>query len=298
MEKIIKIKRSVEDELFKRPGVTGVEIGYKIKNGKQTNDLAIRVHVKEKKDVDKDQIIPDAIEGVKTDVLERIYYPAADTTTYDPLMGGISIGKCDIVNAGTLGCIVFDNASNDPMLLSCWHVIAREGCNVGDVICQPGRSDGGQCPNNGVASLQRWRINEKVDCAVAKLDSSRGKKCEIADMLGINGTSIAQFGQEVWKRGRTSNVTRGIVESIDFSSLIDYGGTTGPIMVKDQIGIAPDLIVNLSFFEEGDSGSVLVNSNNEVVGLLHAHLNLPPFTGHAMANRIANVLTALDIHMC
>ena len=49
LDEIRRIKQSAENELLRRAGVTGVEIGYKITNGKKTNELAIRVHVKEKK---------------------------------------------------------------------------------------------------------------------------------------------------------------------------------------------------------------------------------------------------------
>src|SRR6266536_3083426 len=92
--------------------------------GKPTGTLDIRVLVAEKKAVPKTQLIPSTIEGVPTDVIERKFelHPLkvavtditleADTGTYDPLKGGISVGPCrsigGFVYAGTLGCLVKD----------------------------------------------------------------------------------------------------------------------------------------------------------------------------------------------
>ena len=126
LEEIRSIKESVENELLKRPGVTGVEIGYKIVKGKKTDELAIRVHVRKKSDVPRDQMIPTNIDGVKTDVLERDWVASADTQRYDTLKGGISISQCQVNNdAGTLGVLVTDSTTNEPLALSCWHGTCR-----------------------------------------------------------------------------------------------------------------------------------------------------------------------------
>lgn len=54
------------------PGVTGVDIGLKIVNGKKTDVMAIRVYVDKKmEDVDENIKIPKEIRGVPTDVIQR-----------------------------------------------------------------------------------------------------------------------------------------------------------------------------------------------------------------------------------
>ena len=78
MEEIRRIKEAHEHRLLSIPGVTGVDIGYKIVKGKKTNELAILVYVEEKKNDDMlpvEQIIPKEIEGVKTDVIRRSFAP-------------------------------------------------------------------------------------------------------------------------------------------------------------------------------------------------------------------------------
>lgn len=71
IEEIRRIKRSVEGDLLRLPGVTGVDVGRKIINGNETTILSIRVYVKEKGPVPKEHVVPPEIQGVPTDVIER-----------------------------------------------------------------------------------------------------------------------------------------------------------------------------------------------------------------------------------
>src|SRR5258708_12372701 len=131
VSKIVQVKEAAEADLLKRPGFTAVDVGSKYGGGKKTGEVAIRVHVAKKKDVSPDQKIPETIDGVKTDVLENEFvlqavsmpetgigdiHPEADANTYDPLLGGISIGPCQPLNnsiyPATLPPIVLSNASN------------------------------------------------------------------------------------------------------------------------------------------------------------------------------------------
>jgi hypothetical protein len=72
-EQVRQVKEQVEDELLHLPGVTGVDVGYKIVGGQKTDTLAIRVYVQKKQDAPAGQEIPTEIQGVPTDVIERRY---------------------------------------------------------------------------------------------------------------------------------------------------------------------------------------------------------------------------------
>ena len=68
----------VRDEWLKRPEVTGVDVGFKFKAGRMTDQLAIRVHVKRKlstKDLPSTEIFPDQLGGFEVDVIEAAYGP-------------------------------------------------------------------------------------------------------------------------------------------------------------------------------------------------------------------------------
>lgn len=324
LSEIRPIKQAREADLLKRPGVTGVDIGYKYVGGEKTDVRAIRVYVAEKKDpkdVPKDDMIPKTMKGVKTDVIQRkfVLHPLrlrvadlelkADTGTYDPLKGGISIGPCrsvwleppDVPSAGwyifvgTLGAIVTDNASGDPMLLSNFHVMCvDDGWSVGDTMAQPSRLDGGSCPADVVGALQRASLGGQVDCAVAS-HTARGYACEIVEIGEVTGTATATPDMAVRKRGRTTGLTYGTVDTVDLTVPIDYGDGLGEVTLTRQIGIEVDPAQSAQFGDNGDSGSVVVNDEGKVVGL---HFAGNEDGTYGVANPIQAVLDALNVSIC
>ena len=309
---IVQIKEAAEKELLGRSGVTGVDVGYKYVKGEKTPELAIRILVeKKKKQVPKGESVPEAIEGVKTDVIERVFKLhqtnrlkveditlMADTTTYDPVKGGISIGPCRSVGgyvfAGTLGAIVKDNVTNNPMLLSNFHVMCvDDGWHVGDQMTQPSRVDTGSCPANVVGTLQRAALTNSVDGAICNL-SGRTYSCSIVDIGNVAGTATATLSMAVRKRGRTTGLTYGNVDSVSLTVNINYGDGLGNKTLTNQIGISPDTSHNPKFGDHGDSGSVVVDGNRKVVGLYFAGSD----DGYGIANPIAAVLSTLNVSMC
>ena len=308
---LIAAKESVEHDILKRSGVTGVAVGYKYVGGKRTDQVAIQVFVqKKKKEVTKAEAVPKQIEGYPTDVIERVFKPhpvsakvldltpMADTGTYNPVKGGISIGPCRSVGgyvfAGTLGVVVRDNSTGDPLLLSNFHVMCVDsGWSVGDQMVQPSRVDTGVCPGGVLGTLLRAQLTSSVDGAVCTL-SGRGWACEIVDIGAVAGTSTATLNLDVRKRGRTTGLTYGKVDSLSLSVNIDYGDGIGSKTLTNQIGITSDTSKNPKFGDHGDSGSVVVDGNRKVIGLYFAGSD----DGYGVANPIAAVLSALNISIC
>ena len=310
LKAFIATKESVEDDLLKRPGVTGVAVGYKYKGGRRTDQVAIQVFVAKKMDVPDSEAIPKEIGGHPTDVIERVFKPhpvgvrvtdltpMADTGTYNPVKGGISIGPCRAIGgyvyAGTLGAVVTDNAGGNPLLLSNFHVMCVDNTwSVGDQMVQPSRVDTGACPAGVVGTLLRSALTASVDAAVCTL-SGRGYACEIVDIGAVTGTNTATLDMAVRKRGRTTGLTYGTVDSISLTVNIDYGDGIGTKTLSNQIGITPDTAQNPMFGDHGDSGSVVVDENRKVVGLYFAGSD----DGYGVANQIASVLAALNISIC
>ncbi|HEX6926715.1 MAG TPA: hypothetical protein VF167_14940 [Longimicrobiaceae bacterium] len=311
-----RVKSAVESSLLEREGVTGVGVGPKITKGQRTGELAIRVYVRKKKpksELSEEELIPETIEGVPTDVIEREFVlhrglgvPVAelevhaDTGTYDPLTGGISIGPCraigGFVYTGTLGCVVEDSATGDPMLLSNFHVFCVDDAwSVGDTMAQPSRVDTGTCPGSVVGTLQRASLGGEVDCAVANITATRGHNCEIVDIGAIAGKALPVLDEPVRKRGRTTGLTHGFVDDLALSVSIDYGNGLGEVVLTNQIGIEVDSSQSTEFGNSGDSGSVVVNASNEIIGLYFAGTE---DGSYGVANRIDPVLTALNVQLC
>lgn len=310
LNEIMQVKRAVEQEMMGRAGVVGVDVGYKYVGGQRTEEMAIRVHVAEKREVEGDERIPEMIGGFKTDVLENrfVLYGyctpgmekviAGDMTVSDPVMGGRSIGPCRRVNgclfAGTLGAVVFDVASGVPMLLSNFHIMCvDQSWQVGDVLAQPGLPDSGDCATHTIGAVQRAALGGQVDCAVSTL-AGRAYSGEIVDVGAIAGMGEAAPGMPVRKRGRSTALTYGIVESVGMTLTIDYGGEIGPLTFTDQIGIQVDTQHGIRLGEAGDSGSLFINESQQAIGLFFAGNTDGTF---GAANPIAAVMEAMKISL-
>jgi hypothetical protein len=317
------VKQRIEDDLLAQPGVVGVDINEKVSDGQPTGKLAIVVYVEEKKaksKLGKDEIIPAEIEGIPTDVKEeRIelhasrvalaeVVPLVDATKYTTLHGGISIGPCrsvhleppdvpapgDYIFAGTLGAIVRDRATHAAMALTNFHVACVDnGWTAGDAMCQPSRVDGGSCPADTFGTLTRATLSEHVDGSVITIDSGEATDCSIEEIGDVKGQTAATLNTAVRKRGRTTGLTYGKVTSVDASVTINYGDGLGSHTLKNQIRVEPDPTKSAQFSDHGDSGSVVVDANNMVIGLLFGGSSVATY-----ANPIQFVLDELNVDLC
>lgn len=310
LEAIIQKQQREQDALLNLPGVTGVDTGYKYVKGRRTRQIAIRVMVvKKKKRVPAKVRIPAMIDGIITDVIERTVVPfvlrkplqeitpAPDNKRYDPLQGGISIGPDRSVNgyvyAGTLGCIVKDKAGGEKRLLSNFHVMAMDNnWKAGDAMDQPSLVDGGSSADRAGA-LSKAVLSDHIDGALSTV-TGRETTCRIVDIGDIKGAAVAALNDPVRKRGRTTLLTYGFVDAINGTVKIDYGDGLGTKTLRHQVGIRPDTKHNPMFSDHGDSGSVVVDANNHVIGLLFAGSE----DGYTYINLIADVLAELDIEIC
>jgi hypothetical protein len=307
---MIEAKRRAEQELLERPGVIGVGVGLAESDGALTDAVAIKVYVEPGHEVASQ--LPDSIEGHPVNVVERRILPqpqtlelkpaqvGADGGSYDPLVGGISIGPCRYFGAsltivgGTLGAVVIDKASGKPMLLSNYHVLAVDKeWKAGDEILQPSLIDKVVPLCSGlVGSLSRAQLGGSVDCAVAA-QTDLDFDWSIVEIGPISGTVAAALNMHVSKRGRTTLLTHGKISATSITVIVDYGYDVGEVTLTDQIEVAADPSTPV-FSDHGDSGSVVVNDAGAVVGLLFAGSD-PPACSYL--NPIGAVTEALGVAM-
>lgn len=169
-----KIKRKIlkkligiyGDKILDKKNVTGIGVGYKIKNGKATNKLCITVGVKEKIDVDQladEDLIPEKLVGLfQTDVLPtgELKMLSAWREKCRPVRVGSSMCNENLTACST-GLPVYSKEKNFVMNNS--HCSHPDFGNVGDKILQPGPADGGTAEDHFATATKYFYDRDPSD---------------------------------------------------------------------------------------------------------------------------------------
>ncbi len=295
--------------LFSLENVVGLAYGMKKSGGHLTGekgDIVLHAEKLTEERLDYGQRIPHRIQGMVSDVValgDAAVRPIATPLTaagaenlrlsrWRPAPGGTSIAH-HRVTAGTLGCIVYDRGSGEPLILSNNHVLANatngfDGrAALGDLILQPAPTDGGSRPEDAIARLERVAALKEqgynqVDCAAAQPINRRLVLPEILSIGRVRGVSPPRLGAEIKKSGRSTGLTRGIIEGVYGMLPIRFG--------RDRVLYFRDQILIGSLDAPGDSGSLVLDEENRAVGLLFAGSSV-----YTIANPIGPVLAALCV---
>jgi hypothetical protein len=183
----LQAKEAHKAEIMAKPNVVGVGVGYKVRGGREAQELSVITLVERKisKDgLDPGALVPRQVNGVTTDVIEVGELRALQTPRdrWRPAPGGVSIGHYRI-SAGTLGVIVRDRATGVRLIVSNNHVLANSNdAQPGDAILQPGGADGGKVDGDTIAMLERF---------VPILFNTEGGQCNVAAGYAHLGNVIA-----------------------------------------------------------------------------------------------------------
>jgi hypothetical protein len=276
-----------------------VGVGLKQTHGEYTDQIAIFVYVHKKSPaeaVPESELVPPEFGGYVTDVVEARPTLISDQARYDPLRGGIEISREHTIfdgifapPTGTLGAIVRSRATGNAQLLTCAHVVNYLFSNV----YQPG--EGSAIPIMDIVGTVPALRNEFnpvfLDCAVIDLNGSRGMQAAIEGIGAVQGvsTQVPALGEVVKKRGARTLLTHGFVARLIVSPYVP---------AYDQFEISGAVPFVTEFAGKGDSGSVVLNANNQVIGLLFAipDEDLGPGLGsRGFAMLIHNVQEALQV---
>lgn len=269
---IVSVKEAYDDELLKCKGVVCTDIQPKLVNEVSSSSLGITVYVKKKvprKELCDEDVVPPEVGGVCTDVFEcSHYWPSKDLAislkakdSAEPtLQGGECIG-CDgtLVGYGTLGIAAVFNGV--PTVATCAHIIsswseAPLGENM--LTCYSQKPFG--------KSYRRYRgQSHNVDLGLANINVQEWTYLqeEIQDIGRITGYASPRLGDLVTKYGATTKKTSGVISSVDVT-----------FVEGDPIYGWPDVTLHHQFRIEGawalpgDSGSVVVNQERRVVGMV------------------------------
>lgn len=321
--------------LFSRANVCGVAMGKKMVRAAAADEeqpMSIVVLVKKKLPEDqlrRQDIIPKSIDGIPTDVIEvgEIRLLSGRTEKLKKVQPGCSIGHYKIT-AGTLGAIVKDAKTGEPLILSNNHVLAN-GSNgndgkaqIGDPILQPGPHDGGTRKDE-IGTLYKFVpvYRDKMQPVCAKAAAAEQLTNAFVRMLAPK--YIVRFMRQTQRDNLVDaalakpkdserldpNIIElgkinGVGEAEQGMKVIKSGRTTG--VTKGEIkavgatvqvdmgdgseAVFSDQIIATGMSQGGDSGSIVLDEQNRAVGLLFAGSDKV-----TIINRIQNVIDKLSI---
>ena len=299
-----------------RNNVTGLDIGYKYVGGQRTDDIVVRIHVREKipeTALEAAQVFPRDIDGIPVDIIQAVYESADESAVVtretlfqrqrrqSVIQPGLSISHPN-VSAGTFGTVVYDNLTGRPCMLSNWHVIVgSNNASPGDDIIQPGFADGGRLPQDRVGQLERSILNAEGDAAIAVIDLTSGRSLDLTQYetgVTVQSARMAKIGDILGKSGRTTGVTQGRVDGFG-AYTIPYSVGARTIQGFKIVPVIDGNPNNDEISSGGDSGSIWYDSDtHEGIGLHFAGETSPnPRQEHAISCHLPIVLDALNISL-
>jgi hypothetical protein len=182
--------------------------------------------------------------------------------------------------------------------------LAKDGDRVG----QPIHSKTCCCHSHVIGNNLVGISDGKVDCALAKYDGSRSINLVItnnatSEILRVKDKDEPIVGVPVKKIGARSGFTIGVVVDIGVVTTTEQqiplpDGTTVR-QRKDQVIVRPDATETyqlengkVGFSNHGDSGSVILDVDGDIVALLHGAVR--DMEHLTLANPIDNVLAAFE----
>lgn len=307
-DRIRAAKAQHETTLFSRANVVGVAISHKVIGGQETDEACIVVYVESKKpesELRPRDIVPKAVDGVRTDVVETGRFRAIAmmeprgvqrTTRIRPAPGGVSVGH-ERVSAGTLG-VLARRPGGSLVLLSNNHIFANSNdARAGDPILQPGPADGGTT-EDAIARLHEFvpivfsnrdlgpvgRLVERglapllvlFGLGLKRLPSGRTNLVDAAVAAPLSPDLVSP---EIFEIGRVSGVAAAELGMRVQKSGRTTGLTAGRVQALDGVvqvdydgrsAIFRQQIISDMLSRGGDSGSLVVDERRRAVGLLFA----------------------------
>jgi len=320
----------------------GVGLSYKETRDGRSNRLAFVAVVQKKRperELKASELIPRWFEGVPTDVWEAFHAPSLTAAPSSILTGGIELNS-NRGETGTLGCLVTRGPAGptqEQFLLSAHHVFYEDFAETssGGDVGAPNLSCCWICVTGKIAEVTTGVGTNNLDCAIAKINGRRPIQQLIPKLgptlpdrqnadLVMGVAPLVDVGQgfmspvavdaHVRKVGASSGLTGGTVYALNVP--VNADPISGYPAMEGQIIITPNQEEGhkrkdgkYDFGIVGDSGAVVVDDRNRIVGLLSRapffQANPPPpyrpvpewVHQGGGANDIHKVMSALNIQI-
>jgi hypothetical protein len=212
-----------------------------------------------------------------------------------PAAGGDSLGEGKANGeSGTLGALVVDAAGKE-LILTCHHVVGTaNSTSRGSPVWQPSADKGGGTKDRigqvyDIEPIVMGGITaNNFDAALVELDKPGSVTPGVQSLGSLAGSAVGTYLRtDVSKYGTNTKSTSG--RYLYRSTYLQHYAGVGDALFVDQLGIFKR---PKQFSDGGDSGAVVLNTANEVVGLLFAHakdINM------SFANPIQPILTRFGV---
>lgn len=312
-DEIVAARDRAAPVLLRLPNVTSVGIGGRVRSGQRIPELVLKVYVDVKVPAGQlapSERIPSEVEGLPTDVVQMptvgsedvatpvppgspaIAFAQRDEDKYRPIVGGARIEGTltDTHDGGTLGCIMVSTTdATKAYAFTNWHVMQgqhHKDPTIGQTKAgQPTNKDSvTKCCSHIIGTLVAGARNTSTDAALIELNPGLEWKAEVLDIGPLAAehpvdANEAATHPAVRKRGDRTRLTGGVIDSIN--ATVTVGGITRSNVIVVVPNPNPTLAASDPYFfgDHGDSGAVLVNDANQVVGVHLAHPG-PPASGN------------------
>ncbi len=303
LKRVIEIKRELSST-YLQPGFSNSIHAIGIGKLDRSDDYCIQIFIDD--ETKQDPLVTALPNGYRGVFLELIVMPRASflaesipasppkseqfargiRDSQQVIIGGISGANTNLTGeSGTIGYFCTRKSklsrTKEIYLLSNSHVFAdlrKSRVDDGDLIMQP--SPGERESNRPIASLVNFsalkfdtNINapNHIDAAIAKLWTRQLHKPLIPLVGAVKGyvkKKDIEIGETARKFGRTTGYTEGHIYSIYLDIWIRYDRTGKSAFFHDQFLIEPALPEYTKFVAKGDSGSLVVDANQNAIGLL------------------------------
>lgn len=289
-------------EFMGKPGVTGVDMGFKYVNGRRTDQIVLRVHVKDKRpvsDLNGNEVIPGVYRGVPVDVIElqgvaeSVVGRAPVDQPLDILQPGIRIQSAAATDQfGTLGALVRKNSANDELFfLTCAHVLLKSLGDSSPSVYQPGPDE-----VHTIGALKLWHYENGLDAALVKLDGRRNATNQPYGIeQPLTSARMPSWGETLQKIGARSGDTDATVDGMGTHTL--YNSQLGNIEVECFILKPKGLQRNFNISMGGDSGAIWFDPSTGAAVGLHFMGNSGNNPDAAYAINMPYVLSELDVEL-
>ena len=274
---MLDICRNNYHYLMAFPNVQGVGVGFKSINGKETNIPSIHVLVDKKINISnltQRYSIPSKYMKFHTDIIETgIHRIHGLNDRIRPLQGGYSVSAANSNVAGSLGCIVTKGnvLKKEYFILNSNHIIAGENqFKIGTDIVQPSHIHGGVAPTDSIARLFKFipikfktaisTPSNYMDCAIARLNDKSLASKMLNSIGKIKGVADPILKSTIRKIGAGTGLTQGTIATFGVTLDVKYEDNKSARFLNQ-------FRTNLKT-DDGDSGAVIVDKNNKIVGLL------------------------------